>query len=403
MTEQMKEILSHLEKFIKGGRIAFELLTKDESDEMTPRQLCVEYDYKQKVARLFTKNDQGEVVPIKSKAEDLIEEYLIKFVEVGVNKKYNYNPSIHFKLIHDTEGYTQANIERAYSYMTEHFQNLKPYIQYVRDYQNTEHGLCPFMTADAVFLNLGKIIKDKGITSTTVAIQELYSFIRDYTNGFNSVVADLSSKMDAIKQHLASDLSNLTSKAQEQTKTLEELKNVIKGIENKLSGFSDAFLKNYKLKTINVSGTTRVTVTHGKNTGVTVVGGIKAKVSSPIIAVLTGPNNSRIILEMGQNGYVTDLSGNCDTTIVRTEYRGGSAMLLNVEPVSNGYSFVTSGSITVDILSRENDINVATASGGSSDRLISNAATTTGVTTFSKGATLITRSVIMGNYKLTIR
>ena len=39
MTEDMKNLMSQIEKFIKGGRIVIELLTKEEAEDLTPRQM----------------------------------------------------------------------------------------------------------------------------------------------------------------------------------------------------------------------------------------------------------------------------------------------------------------------------------------------------------------------------
>lgn len=403
MTEDMKNLMSQIEKFIKGGRIVIELLTKEEAEDLTPRQICVEFDYEEKVARLFIMNDQGEIVPVKSKAEDLIEEFLIKFIEVGVNKKYDYDPSLHFKLMHDTEGFTQANIERFYNYMTENFTQFKPYIQYVKDFDSNTHGVIPFMSSDAVYLNLGRIIQDKGITNVTTAINELYEFMTSYRTSMESIINKMNNSLNGLIESIKDDLKLLSDKYGDQTNLVESINQKIKELENTVNGVDVNYEKAYRMTEFNVvNGLRKIAITFGKETGLVISGSVKAKVSSPIIVIITNSSGTRCVLELGQNGYITDMSGNADEYVVRLDYKGGTKLLKAVEPISNGFNVSIQGAVKIQVLSRKNDISIRDVGTGSDLVNTVPAWNESGVYRFSK-ATLVTNNFIFGNYKFSIQ
>lgn len=403
MTEDMKNLMSQIEKFIKGGRIVIELLTKEEAEDLTPRQICVEFDYEEKVARLFIMNDQGEIVPIKSKAEDLIEEFLIKFIEVGVNKKYDYDPSLYFKLMHDSEGFTQANIERFYNYMTENFTEFKPYIQYVKDYNSNTHGLIPFMSSDAVYLNLGRIIQDKGITNVTTAINELYEFMSSYRTSMESIINRMDSSLNELISNIQEDLNLLNEKYGDQTNLIESINQKIKELETIVNGIDSDYERAYKMLEFDVvNGLRKISLTFGKETGLVISGSVKAKVSSPIIVILTNSSGTRCILELGQNGYITDMTGNTEEYVVRLDYKGGTKLLKAIEPITNGFNVSIQGTTKIQILSRKNDISIRDV--GVGKELVDTVPpwTESGVYRFSK-STLVTNNFIFGNYKFSIQ
>lgn len=403
MTNEMINLMSSIEKFIKGGRIVFELLTKEEANDMTPRQICVEFDYEEGVARLFIMNDQGEIVPVKSKAEDLIEEFIAKFIEVGTSKKYDYDPSLFFKLMHSTEGYTQSNVERCYNYITQNYSNLKPYIQYVKDNNGTTHGLIPFMSTDVVYLNLGQIIKDKGITNTTTAIRELYQFMTSYKSSMETIINSMNSSLNGLMNGIKADLDLLKAKYGDQTNLVASINQKVKELESIVSGVSNDYERAYRSTTFNVaSGLRKIAITHGKNTGVVVTGTTRAKVSSPIIVVMTNSSGTRCVLELGQNGYLTDVTGNTEEYTVRLDYKGGTKLLRAVQPVSNGFYISIYGAVTIQVLSRRGDISIADAGAGVESANTVPAWNQSGVFRFSN-ATLVTNNFIFGNYKFYIQ
>lgn len=404
MTNEVKEVMSHIEKFIKGGRLVFELLTKDEANEMTPRQLCVDYDYDNKVARLFTMNDQNEIVPIKSKAEDIIEEFLIKFIEVSKNKKYDYNPSLHFKILRDGEGFTQAHINEFYNYMTEHFGEMKPYIQYVKDYNGVNHALCPFTSTDAVFIDLGKIIKDKGITNTTTAIKELYSFITAFEESMRTLISNMNSSIDNIIRDMRNDLNNLKNFYGETIPSLNNLERKLNELDAKISTISDTYLKKYKSKTINVSnsGIRQILVRSSKKTGIVISGSIKANPSSPVIVYLENDRGSKWIVELFQNGYITDIVPSNDPVVVKVLSNGGTVLLNNIKEISNGYSLSVTGPLKITVLSRDNDIDILESGTGTDDPKFSRIASSTG-SYFYSNSILVTNAINYNGNEISIR
>lgn len=403
MTNEVKDIMSQIEKFIKGGRISIELLTKEEANDLTPRQICVEFDYDEGVARLFVMNDSGEIVPIKSKAEDLIEEFLIKFIEVGVNKKYDYDPSLHFKLMSDTEGFTQSNIENCYRYMTEHFREFKPYIQYIKDYDSNMHGLIPFTNTDAVFFDLGKLIQNTGITNVTTAFTKLFDFMNSFNTSMESIIDRMDNSLNGLLSGIQDDLNTLKSKYDGQTDLIDSIKSKIKEVEDKVNGISVDYQRGYRKQDFNVAnGLRKINITFGKETGLTVAGSVKAKVSSPIIVILRNSSNTVCVLELGQNGYITDLNGNVDEYTVRLDYKGGSKLLKAVEATSNGFNVSIQGTTNIEVLSRLNDVSVRDIGSGNDNPNSVPAWNMSGVFRFSK-STIVTNNFIFGNYKFSLQ
>ena len=404
MTNEVKEFMSQIEKFIKGGRLVFELLTKDEANEMTPRQLCVDYDYENKVARLYTMNDNNEIVPIKSKAEDIIEEFIIKFIEVSKNKKYDYNPSLHFKILREGEGFTQAHIEEFYNYMNDNFNDMKPYIQYVKDYQEVNHALSPFVTTDAVFIDLGKIIQDKGITNVTTAIKEFHLFVTNFESTMKSLIDSMNGSLSDLINGIKEDIDSIKNKYGEMDPLIKNLSSKINSLDQKISNISDNYLKKYESKTLNItnSGNRRINITSSGKSGSLILGSsVKANPSSPIIVMLENSRGSKWIIELFQNGYVNNMVNRLDPITVKVVSNGGSNLLNNVEPITNGYSISVNGPINVTVLSRANDANVAESGSGSSDSRYVNLISSTGTYTFSS-STVITKKISYGDMEFKI-
>lgn len=403
MTDNIKDLMSEIEKFIKGGRIVIELLTKDEANDMTPRQLCVDFDYDEKVARLYVMNDQNEIVPIKSKAEDLIEEFITKFIEVGTNKKYNYDPSLFFKLMSENEGFAQANIEKFYSYITENFSQLKPYIQYTKDYNGNTHGLIPFMSTDTVYLNLGKIIQDKGITNTTTAIQELYNFMTAYRTTVESIVNKMNNSLDGLMSSIRSDLDTLSKKYNDQDTLVNSINEKVKQLESTINGINVDYERAYRMVEFDVvNGLRKINISFGKETGLTVSGSVKAKISSPIIVVMTNSSSTRCVLELGQNGYITDVSGNTEQYTVSLDYKGGIKLLRGVEAVANGFNLSIYGAVKIQVFARKKDVSIKDSGTGTELTNTVPAWNASGVFRFSK-STLVTNNFIFGDYKFSIQ
>lgn len=401
MKEEIKLLMSLIERYVKGGRVSFQLIEKSESDKLLERELCV--DFTGGEPRLYIKNNNGEIVPIKSKAEDLIEEFLIKFVQVSVDKKYDSDPSLFFKLINETGGFNPENIQKFYKYIEQNFSQLVPYIQYAKTYGGEEKALVPYVTTDVVYFDLGQLINDKGITNVSTTLKELYIFLTDFKDSVNNIITRMDSSISGTIDELKGLFNSLKQKYSENDKLLNDIEVKINQVRDKYMSISGDIDRAYVEKSIRTgNGALRtVSIINGNKYGLIVGGSSKAKPSSPIIAILENGNGSRVVVELGGNGYITHTNGKVDDYIVRNDYNGGNQSLYDVKSVSNGWELCTSGNINIKVLSRGGDVDISERDGGSQNANAVPPYNRIGVFHFSPSV-LVANNIVMGDCKLDI-
>lgn len=401
MKEEIKLLMSLIERYVKGGRLSFQLIEKSESDKLLERELCV--DFTGGEPRLFIKNNNGEIVPIKSKAEDLIEEFLIKFVEVSVNKKYDSDPSLFFKLINETGGFNQENIQKFYQYVEQNFSQLVPYIQYAKTYGGEEKALVPYVTTDVVYFNLGQLINDKGITNVSTTLRELYSFLTTFKDTVNNIVGRLDNSITSTIEELKGLFNTLKQSYGENDKLLNDIEVKINQVKDKYMSISGDIDRAYIEKTLTTgnSGLRTVSIVNTNKYGILVSGSSKAKPSSPIIAILENGNGTRVVVELGGNGYITNTNGKVDDYIIRNDFNGGLQTLYDVKSVKNGWELCTAGNIKVKVLSRAGDVDISDRDGGTKN--VNNVPPFNKVGVFHYSpSVLVTNNIVMGDCKLDI-
>ncbi|MGL5315638.1 MAG: hypothetical protein ACRC92_20455 [Peptostreptococcaceae bacterium] len=365
--EVLKNLLLNLESFIKAGRFSFQLLEKNDQDKLVERELCVEF--KEDGARLYIKNSAGEIVPVKSKGEDIINEYMTKFLEVGETRKHgDYNPNMWFKISEsgDSIGFNQSNIDKFYKFIVDNYRDLVPYIQYTKTSEGVDRKLVPFITTDAVFFDLGRIIQNERIQSLTSSITEMYSFLNRNKDYYDNIISTVENSIVGLKNEIMVDINSLRSNVNNIDKVAANIENKVNQLSNANASISNIIQRRYQPTDIRLGGGRRVlNITMGDNTGQIITGNQREKIGGQIIVYLSNSSGSTEIIELGSTSLVKNKGETTGEYTVYSSYSGGGQILFAIETNASGWRIHCQTDQLVRVFAREKDVAVSDGGGSS--------------------------------------
>ncbi len=193
----LNQQLINLEKLIKSGRFTFALVTLDKSGDAVTNELLVDYSgEKADKPVLYIKREDGTLLPISSKSDELLEELKINIIDVGVERSNNYDTSVWFALKKDTVSEdttfnSTSVITQFYDTITNNLINYKPFIQHTIS-NGVEHMLIPYTDSTHVFFNMNTIIGgDKDIKHLEYVINYIVSNINNIKNSLTTDITNL--------------------------------------------------------------------------------------------------------------------------------------------------------------------------------------------------------------------
>lgn len=239
------ETFIDIEKYLKAGRFTMAILSWEDKDNAITNELVGKYDPEDNKWYIYIKNpsEGGEggggtgdpdkdFGSISTEADVLLDEFLQKFLEVAVVRKYDYEPGMWFMLREDGEGgpttvNNQEVIDQFYDWVDTNYDQLKPYI--LNTYHNkTRDILIPYVGTRAVFYDLGKFVENQPISNLDVVISALWKAHTEHRDTYASLI-------DTMQTRLQNMDTNMTATNNKQNADIATMQQNIKDLTSKFN------------------------------------------------------------------------------------------------------------------------------------------------------------------------
>ena len=252
------ETFIDIEKYLKAGRFTMAILSWENKDSAITNEILGKYDPEDNKWYIYIKNpSQGgegggggtgdpdkDFGSISTEADVLLDEFLQKFLEVAVTRKYDYEPGMWFMLREDGEnGPTTINnqevIDQFYEWMDTNYNQLKPYI--LNTYQSkTRDILVPYVGTRAVFYDLGKFVQGQPISNLDVTIDMLWKLHCEFRDSYGSLVdtmqtriQNMETNMNAVNKKQDADIITMQKNIKDLGTKFDEVMNEINDIADR--------------------------------------------------------------------------------------------------------------------------------------------------------------------------
>lgn len=243
------ETFIDIEKYLKAGRFTMAILSWDNKDDAITNEIVGKYDPEDGKWYIYIKNPgtgeggQGgtgdpdkDFGSIGTEADVMLDEFLQKFLEVAVVRKYDYEPGMWFMLREDGDGgpttiNNQEVIDQFYEWVDTNYDQLKPYI--LNTYQDkTRDILVPYVGTRAVFYDLGKFVENQPISNLDVVISTLWRMHTEHRDSYGSLI-------DTMQTRLQNMDTNMTAVNNKQNKDIATMQQNLKDLASKFNDIMD--------------------------------------------------------------------------------------------------------------------------------------------------------------------